>query len=283
MKFFKSKVFIICLIAAIVLTLVPTLIAAFGGTDLLRSFAGTLAKPFSYVGSKFSEAFNGFVDVFTEYDKLKEENESLKAELEIYKEKEYNDELLREQNDWLKDYINFHTANPNFKLTDAKIVSREAGNYGTVITLNKGTAHGIKRNMPVITADGLLGYVSEVALDWCKVTTVIEAKNSIGVYSERKGTQGVLSGDIELREQGLCQLSFIEGSDGIQIGDKIYTAGGSKSLYPADLYIGSVSEVKVDPVTGEVVAIVTPKIDFTNLSDISDVMIICGYTTEVSK
>ena len=82
MKFFKSKVFIICLIAAIVLTLVPTLIAAFGGTDLLRSFAGTLAKPFSYVGSKFAEAFNGFSDVFTKYDELKEENESLKAELD---------------------------------------------------------------------------------------------------------------------------------------------------------------------------------------------------------
>lgn len=277
MKFFKSKVFIICLIAAIVLTLVPTLIAAFGGTDLLRSFAGTLAKPFSYVGSKFAEAFNGFSDVFTKYDELKEENESLKAELDAYKEKEYDEELLREQNDWLKDYINFHASNPNFKLTDAKIVSREAGNYGTVITLNKGTAHGIKKNMPVITKDGLLGYVSEVALDWCKVTTVIEAKNSIGVYSERKGTQGVLSGDIELREQGLCKLNFIEGSDGIQIGDKIYTAGGAKSLYPADLYIGSVSEVKVDPVTGDVVATVTPKIDFTNLSDISDVMIICGY------
>ena len=193
MKFFKSKVFIICLIAAIVLTLVPTLIAAFGGTDLLRSFAGTLAKPFSYVGSKFAEAFNGFSDVFTKYDELKEENESLKAELDAYKEKEYDEELLREQNDWLKDYINFHASNPNFKLTDAKIVSREAGNYGTVITLNKGTAHGIKKNMPVITKDGLLGYVSEVALDWCKVTTVIEAKNSIGVYSERKVFSRVIS------------------------------------------------------------------------------------------
>lgn len=278
MKFFKSKAFIICLVCAIVLTLIPTMLAAFGGIDLLRSFAGTIAKPFSFVGSKVAEAFNGFVDVFSEYDELKAENESLKEELDAYKEKEYNEKLLQEQNDWLKDYINFHSSNPNFKLTDAKIVSREAGNYGTVITLNKGTAHSIKRNMPVITADGLLGYVSEVALDWCKVTTVIEAKNSIGVYSERKGTQGILEGSIELREEGLCRMTFIDSADGVQIGDKIYTSGGSKSIYPADLYIGSVSEVKIDPITGEAVATVTPKIDFTKLSQISDVMIICGYT-----
>ena len=71
MKFFKSKVFIICLCVAIVLTVVPMLIAAFGGTDLLRSAAGTVAKPFTYVGSKVAQAFNGFIDVFTEYDELK--------------------------------------------------------------------------------------------------------------------------------------------------------------------------------------------------------------------
>ena len=278
MKFFKSKAFIISLVCAIVLTLIPTMLAAFGGLDLLRSFAGTIAKPFTMAGSKVAEAFNGFVDVFAEYDELKAENEQLKEELEAYKEKEYNEQLLREQNDWLKDYINFHASNPEFKLTDAKIVSREAGNYGTVITLNKGTAHSIKRNMPVITADGLLGYVSEVALDWCKVTTVIEAKNSIGVYSERQGLQGILTGSIELREEGLCKMTFIDSADGIQIGDKIYTSGGSKSIYPADLYIGSVSKVKIDEITGEAVATVTPKIDFTKLSEISDVMIICGYS-----
>ena len=280
MKLLKSKAFIICLVSAIVLTLIPTMIAAFGGTDLLRSFAGTLAKPFTFVGSKVAEAFNGFVDVFADYDKLQKENEQLKEELEAYKEKEYNEQLLKEQNDWLKGYINFHSSNPSFKITDAKIISREAGNYGTVITLNKGTAHSIKRNMPVITADGLLGYVSEVALDWCKVTTVIEAKNSIGVYTERQGSQGILTGSVELREQGLCRMSFIDSAEGVQIGDKIFTSGGSKSIYPADLYIGSVSEVKIDEITGEAVAIIKPEVDFTNLAEISDVMVICGYSGE---
>ena len=72
MNFLKSKAFIICLIAAIVLTLIPTLIAAFGGVDLLRSVAGTVAKPFSFAGTKIGEAFNGFIDVFTKYDELKE-------------------------------------------------------------------------------------------------------------------------------------------------------------------------------------------------------------------
>ena len=277
MKFFKSKVFIICLCVAIVLTVVPMLIAAFGGTDLLRSAAGTVAKPFTYVGSKVAQAFNGFIDVFTEYDELKAENESLKAQINEYEQKEYDDQILQSQNDWLKDYINFHASNPKFKITDAKIIARESGNYATVLTLNKGSVHGIKTNMPIITADGLLGYVSEVALDWCKVTTVIEAKNSIGVYSSRQGAQGVLTGDVTLREEGLCKITYLNSSPDLQIGDKIFTIGGESSIYPADLYIGEISDIAVDASTGNMVATVTPKVNFLDLTSLSNVMVICGY------
>ena len=277
MKFFKSKVFIICLCVAILLTLVPMLIAAFGGTDLLRSTLGTVAKPFNFMGSKVAQAFNGFVDVFTEYDELKAENESLKAKIDEYEKQKYDDQILQSQNDWLKDYINFHASNPKFKITDAKIIARESNNYQTVLTLNKGIVHGIQTKMPIITADGLLGYVSEVALDWCKVTTVIEAKNSIGVYSSRQGAQGVLTGDVALREKGLCKITYLNASTELQIGDKIFTIGGKESIYPADLYIGEISDIAVDASTGNMVATVTPKVDFLNLSSLSNVMIICGY------
>ena len=75
MNFFKSRFFILCLVAAIVLTLIPTLIAAFGGTDLLRSALGTVAKPFTMCGSGIANAFNGFVEIFTQYDELKEDAE----------------------------------------------------------------------------------------------------------------------------------------------------------------------------------------------------------------
>ena len=277
MKFFKSKAFIICLCVAIILTLIPMLVAAFGGVDLLRSTAGTVAKPFNFMGSKVAQAFNGFIDVFSEYDDLKAENESLKEQIKEYEQKEYDDEILQSQNDWLKDYINFHASNPEFKITDAKIIARESGNFATVLTLNKGAVHGIKNGMPIITSNGLLGYVSEVALDWCKVTTVIEAKNSIGVYSSRQGAQGVLTGDVELREAGLCKITYLNSSPDLQIGDRIFTIGGSGSIYPADLYIGQISDITVDANTGNMVATVTPEVDFLNLTSLSNVMIICGY------
>lgn len=280
MNFFKSKFFIVCVIVAVILVLVPTLIAAFGGTDLLRAALGTVAKPFTMCGSGIANAFNGFVDVFTQYDELKAENQELKSELEELREKEYNEELLRQQNQWLKDYINLHNQQPALKFTDAAVIARESGNYSTVITLNKGTIHGIKKNMPVITGDGLIGRVDELGLDWCKVVPVIETSNRIGVYTDRGKLLGVLEGDAELRREGLCKMTYIGADGNVGIGDKVYTAGGKDSTYPSGLLIGSVSSVDIDSVTGEMVAKITPRVDFSNLDDIKDVMIISGTVSE---
>ena len=283
MKIFKSKIFIICLIAALVLTLVPTLIAAFGGTDLLRSAMGTVAKPFTMCASGIANAFNGFVDVFTQYDELKEENEALKEQIKEYENKEYNEAILEDQNNWLKDYINLHDKHPNFILKDARVISRESGNYSTVLTLNRGTVHGVKKKMPVMSADGLLGYVSEVGLDWCKISTVIETSSSIGVYTERGGVLGVVDGSPELRPDGLCKMDIMQSDSNIQIGDRVFTAGGEGSLYPTGLLIGSVSSVDVDSNTGMLVAEITPAVDFTDLSSLTDVIIICGATSSTGE
>jgi len=276
MSFFKSRVFIFCLIAAILLTLIPTLIAAFGGTDLLRAALGTVAKPFTWCASGVANAFNGFINVFTEYDELKAENEQLREQLKEYENKEYEEELLREQNSWLKDHLNLHNAHPSFEFVDARVISRESGNYSTVITLDRGSAHGIKRNMPVLAADGLLGYVVELGLDWCKVSTVTETSSSIGVYTDRMGVLGVVEGSSELRHDGLCRMTYISNPN-VQIGDRVYTSGGSDSLYPSGILVGTVSSVDIDPTTGEMVATVTPAVDLADIDSLRGAFILCGF------
>ena len=274
MGFFRSKVFVFCLIAAILLTLVPTTIVALGGTDLLRSALGTVAKPFTMCASGVANAFNGFVNVFTQYDELKEENAKLQERIDELEEKEYNEKILAAQNDWLKDYLNLHDDHPELVLKDARVIAREAGNYSTVLTLNKGSINGIKKNMPVLTDKGLLGYVNEIGLDWCKVSTIIEPSSSIGVYTDIGGVLGVVQGDTELRKQGLCKMAYIESDSNIQMGDKIYTAGTENGIYPSGLLVGSVSSIDVDATTGEMIATVTPAVSFNDLGSISGVVIV---------
>lgn len=276
MKFFKSKFFVICLIVALILVLVPALLAAVGRTDILRSATVTLAKPFVWCGTQVSEAINGFTDIFTEYDKLKAENDTLRAELEALKNAPYDAEVVQNENEWLKQYLNFHNEHPEFLLTDARIISREAGNFSTVLTLDRGKAHGIKKNMPVIAPEGLFGYVSEVGLDWCRVMTVVETATSVGAYTDRTGVTGVVEGDLELRSGGKCRMTYIEATSDIRVGDKVFTSGEG-SIYPSGLLLGYITSIQADEASRTLIAEITPAIDFTNEKGFDKLAVICGY------
>ena len=66
-------------------------------------------------------------------------------------------------------------------------------------------------------------------------------------------------------------MTYISNTD-LQIGDKIFT--GNSSVYPPDLLIGSVSDITTDSATGEMVAIITPAIDFTDLDSLVGALIL---------
>ena len=283
MRFFKSKFFIICLAIAIVLVLVPSALSIFGYTDVLRSALKTAAKPFEWCGTKAGEALSGFVSVFTEYDKLKEENTSLKEQISDSSELEHENEILREENEWLKTYLKIKQDFPDLLMTDAAIISREAGNYSTVLTLNRGSTHGIKRLLPVMTADGLFGYVSEVGLDWCKVVSVVETASSVSAYTDRTSVFGIVEGDQLLRADGICKMTYIDAGADIKVGDKVYTGGGEESIYPPGLLIGTVLSIEADEYTRTLVAMIEPAVKFDSIAANSRVMIITGYDAGEAK
>jgi rod shape-determining protein MreC len=276
MKFYKSKFFIISVIIAAVLVLVPALLSAFGYTGIVTSVFKTLAKPFEAIGSSASSAVSGFVSVFTEYDKLKEENAALKEELQSVEELLHENDVLTAENEWLKDYLKMKNDFPELIMTDASIISRESGNYATVLTLDKGQLHGIKKNMPVITADGVFGHVSEIGLDWCKVVSIVETASSVSAITDRTKVQGVVEGDMLLRADGLCKMTYIDAASDIKVGDKVKT-GGNGSIYPSGLTIGTVVSIEADQYTRTLIAYIEPAVDFEDLSTVSRVMIIAGY------
>lgn len=281
MKFFKSKFFIICAAIALSIALVTSMMSVLGYSGILRSAIKTVATPFEWCGTTVANAVNGFVGVFTEHDKLKAENEQLRAQLEALENEKYENAILREQNNWLKSYLDMKSYIPGVSITDATVIAREAGNYATVLTINKGTVHGIRKNMPVLTADGVFGSVSECGLDWAKVVSIVETASSVSVYSERTGVTGVVSGDTALRTDGFCVMTYIASNADIKVGDKIFTSGNG-SVYPEGLLIGEVSEISADETTRTLSAVIKPAVDFGSVGDITKLMVVIGYESQVN-
>ena len=278
MRFEKAKVFLICGIVAVSLTILTALFAVVGFTGPIRGVLKTVAKPLEWCGTQIANAANGFAEVFTDYDRLVAENEELRRELAEEKREERENALLKEENAWLKEYLEIADTTAGLRLADARIIGRTTDNYSTVLTLNRGSVHGVRANMPVLTPDGVFGYVKEAGLDWCKVVSLLETVSSVGAYTGRTGVRGVVQGDVNLRAEGRCLMTYLDKDAVPRLGDLVYTAGGEESNYPPDLLIGEI----VDIIPGEsgLVVEIQPAVDFSQIDTLTRLMVICGYTVE---
>ncbi len=276
MRIFQNKFFLVCLCIALVLTIVPSVFAIMGYRSLAKNIVGTVTMPVRWVATTVGNAFEGFGKYFGTMRALNEENKALIDENEKLKEQLKDAELLEKENERLRDYLDMKNQYPSFALEEGMVISHSSGNYITNFTLNRGTLHGIKTNMPVITKDGIVGYVVEVGLNWCMVSTLIETATSVGAYIPRSEVVGIVSGDYSMRQQGTCKIGYIDAAADVQVGDTVYSSG-TGSVYPADLKIGTVTSIEVDEYNRTLVATVTPAVNF---SELKWVMVVTGYQNE---
>lgn len=244
-----------------------------GYRSLAKNIVGTVTMPVRWVVTTVGNAFEGFGKYFGNMKALNEENEALIEENEALKEQLKDAELLEKENERLRDYLDMKNQYPSFAFEEGMVISHSSGNYITNFTLNRGTLHGIAKGMPVVTKDGIVGYVVEVGLNWCMVSTLIETATSVGAYIPRSEVVGIVSGDYSMRQQGTCKIGYIDAAADVVVGDTVYSSG-TGAVYPADLKIGTVTAIEVDEYNRTLVATVTPAVDFSSLKW---VMVITGY------
>ena len=272
-RFFKNRFFVILTCVAIVLTVVPSVLSLTGNSGLVRNAANAIVSPVRHFFVWVGEGLGGFSAYFTEFDRVRDENAELRSQLNALKDRLYDADVKSEENGWLRSFLGLKRENEDFVFCDALIIGRESGNYMTVFTLDKGSNSGIEVNMPVVTPDGVVGYITEVGINWSKAATILEYTSSVGVFCERSGALGLCEGTYELRTQSKCMINYLDSDADVRPGDRFITSGLG-GIYPRGLYVGEVISVYPDNYSRGLIAEITPMAD---LSEISRVMIITAY------
>ena len=257
-----------------VLTVSSTVLSVMGISDPLRNIFGTLTAPARWCAAKISDGIDGYKIYFQSIEELVERNNALADENAELRKQLAEAQLSEGQTEYFREYLGLAWLEEKWTMTEATVIGRETTPYRTTYTLNRGSLHGVKRGMPVVTAQGTVGSVVEVGLGYCRVSCIVETSSTVGVYVKRSGADGLLRGEMKLREDGLCQLTELDADADIVVGDLIVTAG-TGSIYPAGLTVGVVSELVPDKFSRTLTATVRPAAD---LEALRTVMIITEYT-----
>lgn len=275
----KSKFFYVIAFLTLAAVIIPTVLCAMGHTGIFRSAVNTVMTPLRKLSLGVVDSLDGYAAYVGEFDDLVAENERLREENALLREEVYKSRDLEEQYEWVSEYLELKMQKTDLKLTPASVCGRESGNYSGVFMLDAGSSSGVGRNMPVVTGDGVLGYVSEVGRNWSKACSLLEMSSSVGAYVERSDVVGVIKGDYFLSEKGLCRLDYLEADSDIKVGDRILTSGYG-SVYPRGLIIGYVDSIETNEYSRSLTAYVrVAAFDGVDSRDISRVMIITDYET----
>lgn len=150
--------------------------------------------------------------------------------------------LLENQPDFIANtdsiFLNFPESDSVYGFISAEIISNSVNRPFNYITLNKGSRHGIKPDMGIISASGIVGVVGQVSASYSMGLSVLNQRWSISAKLKKNGYYGSLIWDgIDYR---MANFNEIPLHVDVAVGDTVVTSGYS-SIFPEGILVGTIT------------------------------------------
>lgn len=265
MRLMRSRLFWFAAVLVAVSLLLTLSSAVTGKPTFVRSITGAVVTPLQNGLSAATDWFADLFGYFYRYDALERENAELRQKIQEYEKLEIEYHAAVNQNAALREAAGIKAKRAEFELELCSVVSVTGNGFQSSLTLSRGSVSGIEEGDCVITGDGMVGYVDQVALNHCVVKTIIHVDFNASAALSRTREVVVASGDFELAADGLLKVPYLENDANVREGDVILTNGGA---YPPDLILGRVVEVRQESHGISSFAAVEPAVDLDGLSTV---------------
>ena len=265
--FFRSRQFKIFLGVTAGIVAFSILLTVLGSYISPQASIGeAIVMPFKSLAATIKHSVDDFSKRLSKSDEILLENKELREEINSLREQLIDYETAKNDNEFYKDFLEIKENNPDFKFCPAFVTGFDIEDVFRGFTLDKGALDGVALYDPVITDEGLVGFVTELGFSTAKVTTILSPELICGAYSSRTGDAGVISGTREFAKEGQTRLYNLSRTCTVAVGDIIVTSGSG--VFPDKLIIGTVSNIQSDPLTSSLYAVVEPTARFDELKNV---------------
>ncbi len=265
--FSGKKIRIILALLAALLMGIFTAAVSDSGTSPLSSAVSVIVSPLQSLSAKIAENLDDFNGYFVSSKKYAERIEELESEADELRSQLVDYHKTLHKLEAYENFLDVKEENPDFSFIPAEIILMDTSDICGSFTLNKGSLDGIRINSPVIAGDILVGIVKGVSSKSCTVLTVYNPSVSISAYEIRTREDCYTEAELSLSENGLIKLGGLSKTTAIVSGGLVCTSGLG-GLYPKDLIIGTVKELKTDEPALSSYALIEPLADIRQLTDV---------------
>jgi rod shape-determining protein MreC len=246
-------------------------------TRLIRVIVVKLVSPVESALINFQTSLSSGWRNYFDLRGVRQENRDLKAELDRLKLEQVRLSQDAEQAHRLQRLLAFKEQVISQTLA-AQVIGTSGSELSRSVYIDRGAQDGVKPDMAVITADGVVGKVLRIFGSTSQVLLINDQSSGAGVILAKSRLQGVLRGT----PNGELVVEKVMGDEQVPIGEQVMTSGGD-GIYPKGMPVGTVTQVspgaelfltvKVKPVANlskvEEVLVVTKKEDEAPSVDVS--------------
>ena len=267
MRFFYKKTVILVVAVITVFLLANSAARGKYRFDISESVVVTILAPFEYVTAKVGYGIRHVGTSTGQLISAYHDNQALRVENEQLRQNNINTTEILAENGRLRSLLDYKKAAAQFDLVTAAVVARDPGTWTSIIVINRGTADGLAKDMPVITAQGLVGYVVQAYGSTAKVQLLLDPRSAVGALVQRPESRvaAIVEGN-GAKPLSPRMVNLARDADVIK-GDKIVTSGFG-GLYPKGLFVGEVVDVVNEEGGLLKYAVLKPAVDFDRLEEV---------------
>ncbi len=266
-EFFRSKKGRAFLAAAALLAGMMIFSARSGGLQTLpERILSAVLYPFQKASADLSDSLAEFSGVFIHARENYEERLALQQEVTSLREQLVRYQSLESENSRLREMLGIRQENPSLTLLDGAVIARTPEDFGA-FTIDRGKKDGVSLYDPVMTADGLVGFIGELGTTTSRVVTLFSPECNVGAVSSETGDSGNVTGSLSLAEQGLTRMELIARDASLASGDLLITTGLTGS-FPKGILIGTIESVELEENGISLWASIRPAADISGTSSV---------------
>jgi rod shape-determining protein MreC len=232
-----------------------------GALHDMQGYGASALKPFQVAAERVARPFRDVYGYFSGLASAKSENAKLRNDVRQWRAIANHNLAAAQRTGELEKLVHFEqgaTYPKDYRTVNTTVISYPSGASAQQVTIAAGSSSGIRIGSPIVTADGLLGHVTNVFPDTAQVMLLTDPDSSIPARDVTNGVAGI----IRHGQGNTLILDRVSKAAKVQKGDIIVTQGTVDphypDLYPYGIQIGSVLSASTSDIASYYTVQVTP-------------------------
>jgi rod shape-determining protein MreC len=221
----------------------------------LRLISVQLSTPFVKLGD--------YIPVIKSHRDLDNQNLELRAANDLLRQQLRAFDATVAENLRLNKTLAFKERLP-YRTLGARVIGRDASNWYKSLQIDRGTADGLRPDLAVLNADGLIGKITSVTRTEARVLLLTDPNCKASALLQTSREPGIVTGT----DKAGLQMIYVSRTAVIHPNEPVISSGLG-GVFPKGIFIGTVVKGRLDPQTGLYQTLeLKPAVDYRRLEEV---------------